>query len=68
MIVAAVDDSELTTDKGWRAVQQEAMDNAQEFFDTGGSPDSVASVKLKPFASWVSLATYIEAASRAITA
>jgi hypothetical protein len=68
MIVAAVDDSELTTDEGLRAVQQEAMDTAQEFFDTGGPPDTVASVKLKSFASWVSLATYIEAASRAFTA
>jgi hypothetical protein len=65
MITAPVEESELSTPERRRAVEDEAHHIAQEFFDTGSSEETIASVKLKPFATRVSLETYIEAASRA---
>jgi len=64
MITAPVDEDELSTEDGRHAVEQEAIDKSQNFVELGSAEDTVASVKLKPFATWVSLQTYIEAASR----
>jgi hypothetical protein len=64
MISAPVADAQLSTAQGRRAVEEEAMDKAQNFFELGSTEDTIASVKLKPFAAWVSLQTYIVAAAR----
>jgi hypothetical protein len=64
MISAPVDEAELSTEEGRRAVEEEAVAKAQNFFELGSTEDTVASVKLKPFAAWVSLQTYIVAAAR----
>jgi hypothetical protein len=62
MISAPVADVQLSTLEGRRAVEEEAMDKAQSFFELGSTEDAIASVKLKPFAEWVSLQTYMVAA------
>ena len=62
MISAPVADAQLSTVEGRRAVEEEALEKAQGFFELGSIEDTVASVKLKPFAAWVSVQTYIVAA------
>jgi hypothetical protein len=62
VISAPVADAQLSTLEGRRAVEEEAMDKAQSFFELGSTEDTIASVKLKPFAEWVSLQTYLAAA------
>ena len=62
MISAPVADAQVSTVEGRRAVEEEALEKAQGFFELGSIEDTVASVKLKPFAAWVSVQTYIVAA------
>jgi hypothetical protein len=63
MIIAPVDDSRLTSADNRHAVEQEAINKAQEFY-TGGDGDTDAAAKIAPFAAWISLQTFIETASR----
>lgn len=60
MIVANVDDDKVSTEEARRAVGQEAQAIAQEFFDLGSSEESIAAVKLRPFATRTSFATFLE--------
>jgi hypothetical protein len=60
MIVAQVADDKVSTEEGRRAMGQEAQAIAQEFFDLGSREDTIAAVKLRPFATRTSFATFIE--------
>ena len=55
---------DVRTEEGRRAVDQEAQSKAEEFFDTGEGADSIAAVKLEPFATRTSFATFLEVAAR----
>lgn len=60
MIVAQVPDDKVGTEDGRLAVGKEAQAKAQEFFDLGTNEDTIAAVKLRPFATRPSLATFLE--------
>jgi hypothetical protein len=60
MIMAHVPDDKVSTEEGRLAVGREAQAKAQEFFDTGSDEESIAAVKLRPFATRTSFATFIE--------
>jgi hypothetical protein len=60
MIMAHVPADKVSTEEGRLAVGREAQAIAQEFFDTGTNEESVAAVKLGPFATRTSFATFIE--------
>ena len=60
MIVAQVADDKVSTEEARHAVGQEAQAIAQEFFDLGSSQESIAAVKLRPFATRTSFATFLE--------
>jgi hypothetical protein len=50
----------VSTEEGRLAVGREAQAKAEEFFDTGSNEESIAAVKLRPFATRTSFATFIE--------
>ena len=60
MIMAHVPDDKVSTEEGRLAVGREAQAKAEEFFDTGSNEESIAAVKLRPFATRTSFATFIE--------
>jgi hypothetical protein len=60
IITAPVDDSELATDDGMRAVESELAEIGDEFFSLGSTPETIASHKMAPFATRSSLETYLE--------
>jgi hypothetical protein len=60
MIMAHVPDDKVSTEEGRLAVGREAEAKAQEFFDTGSNEESIAAVKLRPFATRTSFATFVE--------
>jgi hypothetical protein len=60
MIVAQVADDKVSTEEARHAVGQEAQAIAQEFFDLGSTEESVAAVKIRPFATRTSFATFLE--------
>jgi hypothetical protein len=60
MIVANVADDKVQTEEARHAVGREAEEKAQEFFDLGSNQESIAAVKLSPFATRTSFATFIE--------
>ena len=64
MITAKVDDAKVATDEARQAVIREAEDKVQEFFDLGSTEESIAGVKLRPFATHTSVATYLERGRR----
>ena len=64
MITAKVDDAKVATDEARQAVIREAEDKVQEFFDLGSTEESIAAVKLRPFATRTSVATYLERGRR----
>jgi hypothetical protein len=61
VIVADVDDEQVSTPEGRAAVGKEVQAKAQEFFDSGSGLASIASVKLTPFATRTSFETFLEA-------
>jgi hypothetical protein len=63
IITAPVDDSELATDDGMRAVESELAEIGDEFFSLGSTQETIASHKMAPFATRSSLDTYLEVAA-----
>lgn len=63
IITAPVDDSELTTDDGRRAVESELAEIGDEFFSLGSTQETVAAQKMAPFATRSSFDTYLEVAA-----
>lgn len=63
IITAPVDDSELATDDGMRAVESELAEIGDEFFSLGSTKATIAAQKMAPFATRSSLDTYLEAAA-----
>jgi hypothetical protein len=64
MITAKVDDAKVATDEARQAVIREAEATVEEFFDLGSTEESIAAVKLRPFATRTSVATYLEKGRR----
>ena len=62
IITAPVDDSELATDDGRRAVESELADIGDEFFSLGSTQETIAAQKMAPFATRSSFDTYLEVA------
>lgn len=60
MIVAQVPDEKIGTEDGRLAAGKEAQAKAQEFFDLGTSQESIAAVKIGPFATRISFSTFVE--------
>lgn len=60
MILADVPDEHVSTAEGRLAVQNEALNIAEEFFSRGLTTDPSAAVKIKPFASRTSFAAFLE--------
>jgi hypothetical protein len=62
MIVAPIN-GELSNDERLREVEREASDIAEQFFDRRTVAEDIAAKMLKPFATRISLETFIEAAA-----
>lgn len=60
MIVAQIADDKVITEEDRLAVGKEAQAKAQEFFDLGEGEESIAAVKIRPFATRTSFATFLE--------
>jgi hypothetical protein len=60
MITADVADDKVSTEEARKAVGQEAQRIVEEFFELGSGENTIAAVKLRPFATRTSLATFLE--------
>ena len=61
MIIAPVDDAEVSSQQGRDVVAKETQAIVKEFYDLGGRElEQVAAVKLRPFATHISVESYLE--------
>jgi hypothetical protein len=64
LIEAQVPDEKVSTEEGRLAAGREAQAKIENFFEVGSGEQSIASLKIAPFATRTSFATFLEVAQR----